>query len=57
LTLLLIHSTPVTPTQPYVVCDNNTDGVSTFDLSTLTPGILGGETYTVTYHVTPVDAN
>jgi hypothetical protein len=45
---------PVVPTTPYTVCDDNTDGISQFDLSTLTPTFLG--VYTFTYFLTQPDA-
>jgi len=50
--------TPNVPTTPYTVCDDNQDGISTFDLNTLTPGLLLGSTtaYTISYHLTQVDA-
>ena len=49
--------TLIAPTAPYVLCDENQDGYTTFDLTTLLPGLLGGvTTYTVSFHETPQDA-
>jgi len=51
--------TPIPPTQPYTVCDDNQDGFTDFDLETLTAGILQGPPipiYTITYHETLTDA-
>ncbi|WP_264509512.1 T9SS type B sorting domain-containing protein [Flavobacterium sp. N1719] len=49
---------PHVPTAPYVVCDDNQDGVGQFDLNTLTPVLLMGTPalYTISYHLTQVDA-
>ncbi|MEZ4877120.1 MAG: hypothetical protein R2805_06190 [Flavobacterium sp.] len=38
--------TPIPPTQPYTVCDDDQDGFAQFDLATLTTDILQGATYT-----------
>jgi gliding motility-associated-like protein len=49
--------TPVPPTQPYTVCDDNQDGLASFNLNSLTADILQGTTgYTITYHETLTDA-
>jgi hypothetical protein len=50
---------PVAPTTPYTVCDDDTDGISQFDLNTLTSGILLGApgVYDISYHLTSVDAS
>jgi gliding motility-associated-like protein len=49
---------PRPQTHPYVVCDDNQDGVTTFDLNTLTPDILLGApaVYTISYYLTQSDA-
>ncbi|RXR24687.1 choice-of-anchor L domain-containing protein, partial [Flavobacterium stagni] len=49
---------PNVPTAPYVVCDDNQDGVGEFDLNTLTPVLLMGTPalYNISYHLTQVDA-
>ncbi|UPT71107.1 MAG: T9SS type B sorting domain-containing protein [Flavobacterium sp. JAD_PAG50586_2] len=45
------------PTQPYTLCDDNQDGYTTFDLTTLIPGLLNGiTTYALSFHETIVDA-
>jgi gliding motility-associated-like protein len=51
--------TPIPPTEPYTICDDNQDGVSCgFDLASLLPGLLNGmTTYTITFHETLPDAN
>jgi len=48
--------TPIPPIAPYVVCDTNQDGFSTFNLNTLTADILQGGNYIITYHETSIDA-
>ena len=50
--------TPIPPTQPYTICDDNQDGVSCdFDLASLVPDMLNGLTsYTITFHETLQDA-
>ena len=47
---------PIQPTSPYTICDDNQDGFSSFDLNTLTSDILQGANYTITYHETLTDA-
>ena len=47
---------PIPPVKPYVVCDNNQDGYSEFDLNTLTFDILQGANYLISYHETNLDA-
>ena len=49
---------PIPQTQPYTVCDTNTDGKACFDLNTLTPNITfqTAGVYTITYHPTKADA-
>ena len=42
--------TPIPPVAPYAICDTNQDGISVFDLTTLTAGIDPGANYTITYH-------
>ena len=49
--------TPVPPTQPYTVCDDNQDGFANFDLSSLIPDILQGANYNLSFHETLPDAN
>ncbi|MCF6133561.1 adhesin, partial [Flavobacterium sp. WG47] len=47
----------IPPAQPYTLCDQNQDGFTTFDLTTLIPGMLGGvTTYIVSFHETLTDA-
>ncbi|MEZ4877988.1 MAG: choice-of-anchor L domain-containing protein [Flavobacterium sp.] len=48
--------TPIPPTQPYTVCDDDQDGFAQFDLATLTTDILQGATYTLTFHETLTNA-
>jgi large repetitive protein len=48
--------TPIPPTQPYTVCDDDQDGFAQFDLSTLTADILSNANYTITYHETLTNA-
>jgi hypothetical protein len=38
---------PIAPTTPYTVCDDDQDGISQFDLNTLTSGILLGSSRSV----------
>ena len=47
---------PIPPVEPYIVCDNNQDGFSEFDLNTLTTDILQGANYLISYHETNLDA-
>ncbi|WP_396140640.1 T9SS type B sorting domain-containing protein, partial [Flavobacterium sp.] len=47
---------PIPPSGPYTICDDNQDGFSSFDLNTLTSDILQGANYTITYHETLTDA-
>ncbi len=49
---------PTLPTSPYTICDSNQDGISSFDLNTLTPDFLIGapEVYTISYYLTSSDA-
>jgi large repetitive protein len=47
---------PIPPTAPYTICDDNQDGFAGFDLTTLTTDILQGANYIITYHETYVDA-
>jgi hypothetical protein len=49
---------PTLPTQPYVICDNNQDGISSFNLNTITPDLLQGapEVYTISYYLNSSDA-
>ncbi|MFA6274310.1 MAG: hypothetical protein WC662_04060, partial [Candidatus Paceibacterota bacterium] len=43
----------IPPSGPYTLCDQNQDGFTSFDLTTLIPGMLGGVTsYTVSFHET-----
>ncbi|MES2410258.1 MAG: hypothetical protein V4535_02310, partial [Bacteroidota bacterium] len=47
----------IPPAQPYTLCDENQDGNTTFDLTSLLPGLLNGiTTYTVSFHETITDA-
>jgi gliding motility-associated-like protein len=48
--------TPIPPTAPYTICDDNQDGYAGFDLNTLTADILQGAAYLLTYHETQTDA-
>ncbi|WNM18388.1 T9SS type B sorting domain-containing protein [Flavobacterium capsici] len=48
--------TPIPPTQPYTVCDDDQDGFAQFDLNTLTTDILQGANYTLTFHETLTNA-
>lgn len=45
----------VIPT-PYEVCDDNQDGITTFDLTSLIPGLTQGADYSMTFHETQMDA-
>jgi hypothetical protein len=49
---------PTLPTSSYIICDSNQDGISSFDLNTLTPNFLIGapELYTISYYLTSSDA-
>jgi hypothetical protein len=49
---------PIPPTVPYTVCDDNQDGFSCeFDLASLLPDLLNGiATYSITFHETLADA-
>jgi gliding motility-associated-like protein len=47
---------PIPPTSPYTICDDNQDGFSEFDLSTLVNDILGGATYLLSFHETLTNA-
>jgi gliding motility-associated-like protein len=49
---------PIPPTAPYTLCDNDQDGITCFNLNTLTPGISFQTpgVYTITYHLTQADA-
>ncbi|WP_445452351.1 T9SS type B sorting domain-containing protein [Flavobacterium sp. 25HG05S-40] len=50
--------TLVPPTTPYTICDQDQDGIATFNLNSLLPGLLGGVgTYIVTFHETQDDAD
>ncbi|MEJ6664015.1 MAG: hypothetical protein QNL31_06950, partial [Flavobacteriaceae bacterium] len=53
-----VHAPPVPGlVDPYVVCDADNDGFSSFDLATLTGGLMGGNAgLIVTYHGTELDA-
>jgi gliding motility-associated-like protein len=48
--------TPIPPTAPYTICDENQDGFAGFDLTTLIADILQGANYIITFHETQVDA-
>ncbi|MDI1273332.1 hypothetical protein, partial [Polaromonas sp.] len=50
--------TLIPPNQPYTLCDDDQDGYTSFDLTTLLPGLLGStpSNYTVTFHETLTDA-
>ena len=50
--------TLIPPTQPYALCDEDQDGFTAFDLTTLLPGLLGStpSNYTVSFHETFTDA-
>ncbi|KAK6020798.1 hypothetical protein OSTOST_13541, partial [Ostertagia ostertagi] len=50
--------TLIPPSSPYTLCDQDQDGYTTFDLTTLLSGMLNGiTTYTVTFHETYDDAD
>ncbi|MEC4051118.1 T9SS type B sorting domain-containing protein, partial [Flavobacterium sp. SUN046] len=57
---LIVDPTPVATTpQDYHVCDDNTDGISVFNLTTLDAQVLGTlnpALYTVSYYLTLADA-
>ena len=60
---LIIHHVPeATTPQPYELCDNglsDTDGIAIFDLTSVTPQVLGAidpATHVVTYHTNMNDA-
>jgi gliding motility-associated-like protein len=57
---LIVHDTPIaTEIEPLEACDDNADGVASFDLTTATAGILGGldpMLHTVSYYVQQADA-
>jgi gliding motility-associated-like protein len=57
---LIVHNTPeATEIAPLEVCDDNADGVASFDLTSATAGILGGldpALHTVTYYAQQADA-
>ncbi len=48
---------PIPPTSAYTICDDNQDGISLFDLTTLTTDILQGAPYTITFFETATDAD
>ncbi|MEM0544058.1 T9SS type B sorting domain-containing protein, partial [Flavobacterium sp. j3] len=48
--------TPILPTQPYTLCDEDQDGFTSFDLTTLIPDLLQGAVYTITFHETQTTA-
>ena len=51
---------PVNSPTPYFLCDMANDGVETFDLSLKNAEILGNlspNNYTVSYHISSIDAN
>ena len=48
--------TPISPTAPYIICDENQDGFSSFDLATLTADILQGSNYILSFYETLTDA-
>ncbi|WP_304986240.1 T9SS type B sorting domain-containing protein [Flavobacterium rivulicola] len=48
--------TPIPPTAPFTICDENQDGFSGFDLTSLTTDILQGAPYILTFHETLTDA-
>ena len=49
--------TPIQPTQPYTICDDNQDGFANFDLASLIPDLLQGANYVLSFHETLSDAN
>lgn len=55
----LLHAQTVNPADPLVVCEQNTDGVATFDLTVVIPQILGSQNpadYGVTFYETQTNA-
>lgn len=56
---VLLHAQTVNPAGPLVVCEQNTDGVATFDLTVVISQILGSQNpadYGVTFHETQTNA-
>jgi gliding motility-associated-like protein len=49
--------TPIPPTLPYTICDDNQDGFANFDLASLIPDLLQGASYLLSFHETLSDAN
>ena len=59
---LVVQPSPEVPLviDPYVVCDDDTDGITQFDLTTKQGEILGAQLpvdFIVTYHLTAMDAD
>lgn len=48
--------TLIPPISPYTVCDDNQDGFSVFDLTSLIPNLIQGSNVNVTFHETQMDA-
>ncbi|WP_191858946.1 T9SS type B sorting domain-containing protein [Hanstruepera ponticola] len=58
---LIVEPSPIVPTDidPYVVCDDDSDGTATFNLTTMDPTIYGSQNpsdYILTYHESLTDA-
>jgi gliding motility-associated-like protein len=49
--------TPIPPSDPYTVCDDNQDGFANFDLASLIPDLLQGANYVLSFHETLPNAN
>ena len=48
----------VSPLDPFEICDNDSDGIETFNLTDIEPSILNGQLgISVTYHLTQSDAD
>ncbi len=56
----VINQPTANPILDWIVCDDNNDGFTEFDLETLNPQVLNGQnasTFTISYHKTQVDAD
>ena len=48
--------TPIPPTTPYILCDDDQDGVTEFDLNSLIPAINQGANYIITFYENQISA-
>ncbi|MES2746765.1 MAG: choice-of-anchor L domain-containing protein, partial [Bacteroidota bacterium] len=55
-TINVISAPTINTPAPYQVCDDNNDGISCFDLTTITPQVTSDATLLVTYHETATNA-